>query len=357
MNTIKYMKKYMLFIALFSFLAVFTGCQQEINSSTSETEIAAIPGVVVPVTGAFPDLTVTDTADYTGTVAWVSSSDQYAANTVYTATITLTAKTGFTLTGVSENFFTVDGATSASNAIDSGVVTAVFPATGAAFVPRASVNLRTAADFVVLAKTGVSTVPTSDITGDVGISPAAETYLTGFSQTDAIGYATSPQVTGFLYAADMVTPTSDNLTTAVADMETAYSDASGRITPDQLNYNVGEIGGQTLAPGLYKWTTGVTIIDSNVTLSGGATAIWIFQIDGDLTLASAKQVTLSGGALAKNIVWQVAGTVTMGANSHLEGVVLCKTNIAMQTSASMNGRLLAQTSIALGQATVTQPAL
>jgi len=89
--------------------------------------------------------------------------------------------------------------------------------------------------------------------------------------------------------------------------------------------------------------------------TGSATDTWIFQIDGDFTLAAANSVILSGGALAKNIVWQVAGTVTLGSTSHFEGVVLCMTNIDVQTSASMNGRLMAQTSVTLDHATVTNP--
>ena len=218
------------------------------------------------------------------------------------------------------------------------------------------VLLGTAGNYVILAKTAISTVPSSVITGDIGISPAAESYMTGFSQTDATGYATSPQVTGFLFAADMAPPTNTNLTTAVENMITAYNDAAGRITPDHSEYGAsGEIGGNTLAPGLYTWTTDVTI-GSDVTINGGANDTWIFQITGDLNLDSAKQIILSGGAQAKNIVWQVSGKVVMGANSHFEGIVLCLTEITMNTSASINGRLLAQTQVALAQATVTNPA-
>ncbi|MGE0073754.1 MAG: ice-binding family protein [Sphaerochaetaceae bacterium] len=217
------------------------------------------------------------------------------------------------------------------------------------------VNLGTAADFVMLAKTAISTIPNSMITGDVGLSPSAETYLTGFSQTDATGYATSTQVVGNLYASDMADPTPMNLTTAVEDMITAYNDASGRINPNFIDIGAGEIGSRTLAHGLYKWTTSVTI-GSDVTINGGADDIWIFQIAGDLNLSNDFDVILSGGAQAKNIVWQVSGTVTMGAGSHLEGIVLSMTSITMNTGASMNGRLLAQTNIALDQATVTKPA-
>lgn len=234
---------------------------------------------------------------------------------------------------------------------EGGVSTPVSTGIGTAVV-----DLGTAGDFVILAKAGVSTVPSSVITGDVGLSPAATSYITGFSETLVGTYATSPQVTGMLYAADMTAPTSSNLTTAIADMETAYTFAAGRTLPDELNLLSGAIGGQNLIPGLYKWTSSVSISGANLTLTGSATDTWIFQIDNDLTLASAIQVTLAGGALAKNIFWQVAGSVSLGATSHFEGVVLGKTNVVVGTGATMNGRLLAQTSIALDQATVTQPA-
>jgi hypothetical protein len=216
------------------------------------------------------------------------------------------------------------------------------------------VALGAAGDYVLLAKTGISTVPNSVITGDVGLSPEAEISLTGFSQTDATGYAISDQVSERLYAADMASPTPSNLATAVANMETAYNVAAGRVGVDALNLGDGLIGGLTLVPGLYKWGSDVSIT-STLTLDGSATGVWIFQITGNLTLASAQNVILAGGALPENIIWQVAGAVTMGATSHFEGIVLGKTNIALGQGATMNGRLLAQTEIALDQATVTQP--
>jgi formylglycine-generating enzyme required for sulfatase activity len=95
-------------------------------------DIAAIPGVTVPVIGETPVTTITETSQYTGTVSWSPADTTFAGSTVYTATITLTAKTGYTLTGVSADFFTVAGATSVTNDADSGVVTAVFPETAAA---------------------------------------------------------------------------------------------------------------------------------------------------------------------------------------------------------------------------------
>ena len=216
----------------------------------------------------------------------------------------------------------------------------------------APVNLGGAAPFAILTKSGVTDKPTSVITGDVGAS--------GISGT-AIG-VTCAEVTGIIYSEDAAGPLpcrvtdATLLTAAVGNMETAYTDAAGRTLPDATELNSGEIGGYTLAPGLYKWGTGVSI-SYDVTLSGGPNDVWIFQIADSLTMASAKKVTLAGGALAKNIFWQVAGaTVTLGTTAHLEGTVLAKNLIAFESDASVNGRLLSQKAVTLIQNVVTRPA-
>lgn len=146
-----------------------------------------------------------------------------------------------------------------------------------------------------------------------------------------------------------------SLTAAVGDMEMAYLDAEGRISPNFTELGAGEIGGLTLAPGLYKWGTGL-LISSDVTLSGGPNDVWIFQVAGTFNQANATRVTLTGGALPKNIFWQVAGAMTIGTTAHFEGIALAKTLIAANTGASVNGRLLAQTAVTLQMNTVTQPA-
>ncbi len=199
-------------------------------------------------------------------------------------------------------------------------------------------------------------MPDSVITGDIGVSPIDSTALTGFSLTvDASEeFATSTQVIGQVLAPDYASPTPANLTAAVGAMETAYTDAAGRTTPDHTELGAGEIGGLTLAPGLYKWGTGVTI-STDVTLAGGAEDVWIFQIDGDITQASDVRVNLSGDAQSENIFWQTFGQVSIGTNAHLEGIVLCQTGIVLETGASVNGRLLAQTAVTLDQNAVTQP--
>ena len=271
---------------------------------------------------------------YSGTTATFDPANSLSANTVYTATVTTSAKD---LSG---------------NALSSNKVWSFT--TGGSTSTLAAVNLGAAGNYVILAKTAINNNPTSAITGDLGLSPAAESYATGFALTDATGYATSPQVTGKIYAADQASPTPINLTTAVNNMQTAYTDAAGRPTPDFSELKTGNIGGLTLTPGLYNWTNTVTL-PSAVTISGSSTDVWIFQIAGDLAVSDAVGITLTGGALAKNIFWQVAGTVSLGTTSHFEGVILSMTGITFKTGASMNGRALAQTAVILDGNAITQP--
>jgi len=220
----------------------------------------------------------------------------------------------------------------------------------------AIVDLGTAGSYAILAKSGISTVPASAVTGDLGISPASATYITGFSLTaDATNvFSTSQQVTGRVYAADYTSPTPANMTTAIGDMEHAFTDAAGRA-PGVTELGAGNIGGMTLAPGVYKWGTGL-LIPTDVTLDGGATDAWLFQIAQDLTVSSATSVVLTGGALPQNVIWQVSGRVELGTTAHFEGIALCQTAIVLGTGASVNGRLLAQTAVDIDACTVVEPA-
>ena len=220
----------------------------------------------------------------------------------------------------------------------------------------APVLLGLAGNFVILAKTGISTTGSTLITGDIGVSPAAASFITGFGLTmdSTNAFSTSSLVTGKVYAADYAPPTPANMTTAVSDMETAYTDAAGRTLPTATELGAGNIDGMTLAPGLYKWGTGVTI-PTGVTLSGGANDVWIFQIGQGLTVGNAAMVTLSGGAQAKNVFWQVSGQATLGTTSNFKGIILCQTVIVLQTGAVMNGRALAQSAVTLNATTITKP--
>ena len=212
----------------------------------------------------------------------------------------------------------------------------------------APVMLGAAGTYVILAKSKISTVPTSAIIGNVGVSPSAASFITGFALIRSASgvFSKSSQVTGNVYAANYAVPTPANLTRAIGAMQTAYVNAAGRKNPDHTELYSGNIGGRTLVPGLYKWSNTVRI-PRNVTLRGGVEDVWIFQIAGGLTQASATRVILTGGALAKHVFWQVAGVVAIGTTAHLEGVVLSKTAITLKTGASVNGSLLAQTAVTL----------
>ncbi|MGV8945597.1 MAG: ice-binding protein [Lutibacter sp.] len=212
-----------------------------------------------------------------------------------------------------------------------------------------SVNLGVAGDFVILSKTGITSVYKSSITGDIGTSPI----------TGAAMVVDCTEVTGSVFSVDAAGPackttSATMLTSAIGDMQTAYTDAAGRSNPDYLNLGAGTIGGKTLLPGLYKFTSSVNI-PTDITISGSSTDVFIFQIAGTLKMSSGVRVTLEGGAQAKNIFWQVAGAVTFGTTSHFEGNILGQTGINMQTGATINGRMLAQTAVTLQMNTVNKP--
>lgn len=229
-----------------------------------------------------------------------------------------------------------------------------------AFTSPATVNLGKAASFATLSKTATTTTGVTHITGNVGVSPIAASAMTGFGLImDSSGmFSISSLVTGKIYAADYGAPTPANLTTAVLNMQTAYTDAAGRSLPDATELYSGNLSGRTLAPGLYKWSTGVSIdAATNLTLQGSATDVWIFQIAGDLTLNSGAQVLLSGGADANNIFWQVGGGVgvNIGTTAHVEGTILALKAIHLLTGATLNGRALSQTSVTLQANTIVIP--
>ncbi|MFO8234947.1 MAG: ice-binding family protein [Bacteroidales bacterium] len=271
--------------------------------------------------------------DYSGSMATFNPTNTLSAETAYTATITTEAQD------------------LAGNALAADKVWSFT--TGGSASGQAVIDLGTAGNYVILAKTAINNNPTSDITGDLGLSPAATSYITGFSLTLAGDYATSDQVTGQIFASDMTDPTPINLTTAVENMITAYNDAAGRSNPDFLELGTGNLGGKTLVPGLYKWTSTVTL-PTDVTISGGADDVWIFQISGDLNMSADVNLILEGGAQAKNIFWQVAGEATFGATSHFEGILLSMTGITFQTGASFNGKALAQTAVILDGNTIVE---
>ena len=215
---------------------------------------------------------------------------------------------------------------------------------------QSTVNLRSDAGFVLLAGSLVSNVPTSSITADVGLSPAARSFITGFGLTE---------VTGTIYAADDVSPAGVPalLTAAKGDLTIAYNDAAGRTATD-IVLLAGNIGGLTLTPGLYKSSGSLEISSGDLTFDakGNADAVFIIQIASTLNTTSGRKVILSGGAKASNIFWQVGTSATLGTTSVFKGTIMADQSISLNTGASVEGRLLARIAgITLAGNTIVKP--
>jgi hypothetical protein len=231
-----------------------------------------------------------------------------------------------------------------------------------------AVNLLTAANYAILSQAGISTVPQSVITGNIAVSPIAATGMTGFGLIMDLGgaYSTASQVVGQAFGADYGVPTPALLTSAVGDMGAAYLNAAGRLNSDGARINMGggllggAFGGITapLTPGIYTFGSGVSILDTiyfegtGLAPGQGDTDVFIIQMSGNLIQAADIDVILVNGALSKNIFWQIAGYVAIGAGAHLEGIILCKTAVTFVTRSSLNGCVYAQTLVALQMATI-----
>ncbi len=281
------------------------------------------------------DILVDGTVTYAAMVATFTPSDALEADTDYTATMSTQAKNadGKSLWRKEVWNFTTADVTASVTTIDLGL----------------------AGDFVILAQSAITNVPTSAITGDLGISPNEIGSITGFEYNLGTNYGIPvSQITGNIYAPNISEASTTLMTTATSNRQTAFTDGAGRPLPDFFELHTGILGGKTLSAGLYKWTNSVTI-PTDMTITGTATDIWIFQIAGDLIQSSAVEITLAGQAKAENIFWIVTGEVVIGTNAHFEGIILCETQITLQTGASMNGRALAKTQVVLDQNTLVEP--
>lgn len=203
-----------------------------------------------------------------------------------------------------------------------------------------ALNLRSTTSFVILAGATVTGLPPVSIKGNVGLSPAAGSFIVGFDGSN---------VAGKLYVVDATGPAGSVedatlMQAAKSDLTIAYNDAAGRTpvpTGSFLNPGSGNIGGLNLVAGLYKFTSTAAITGSDVTLTGSATDVWIFQIGSSLNLGSGIKVILAGGAKAANIFWQVGTSATLGTYSTFKGTILADQSISLGTGASLDGRALA----------------
>jgi len=222
------------------------------------------------------------------------------------------------------------------------------------------IDLGGSALYTVLSKAGISTTGVTSITGNIGVSPYAATGITGFGlimDPSNMFSKSSPSslVSGNVYAANYAAPTPALISTAVSDMESAFTTANNKTLSVITELGAGNITGKVLAPGLYKWGTGLLISSSGVTLSGGANDTWIFQVGQGMTVENGAHITLAGGALAKNIYWIIASNVMIGTTVHFNGNILSMTEISVNTGSTVTGRLLGQTAVTLNAATIILP--
>lgn len=215
---------------------------------------------------------------------------------------------------------------------------------------HSAVNLRSTTGFAILAGSLISNVPTSSVTGDIGLSPAARSFITGFGLTE---------VTGTVYASDDVAPAgvAAMLTAVKGDLTTAYIDAAGRTATD-LVLVAGNLGGLILTPGLFKSTGSLEISSGDLTFDarGNANAVFIIQIASTLSMTSGRKVVLSGGAKASNIFWQVGTSASLGTTSVFKGNIMADQSISLNTGASVEGRLFARIGeVTLAGNTVVRP--
>ncbi|MBM2825268.1 MAG: hypothetical protein HW402_932, partial [Dehalococcoidales bacterium] len=211
--------------------------------------------------------------------------------------------------------------------------------TTAAPTGQAPVNLRSADSYAVLAGSTVTSTGATIVNGDLGVSPG----------TAVVGFPPGI-VNGTIHAGDATAAQ------AQLDLTTAYNDAAGR-TVGAVTV-AGNIGGQTLTPGLYKSTSTLAISSGDLTLDaqGNANAVFIFQVASTLTTTSDRQVILSGGAKAANIYWQVGTSATLGTTSIFRGTILADQSITLNTGATLDGRALARIgAVTLDGNAVTKP--
>lgn len=195
--------------------------------------------------------------------------------------------------------------------------------TGDAMGVPGNVDLQSAADFAVLAGSTVTSTGLTEIRGDLGVSPG--TAVDGFPPGIVVGS---------MHAGDPAAAQAE------LDLTTAYNDAAGRTTaPVSVS---GNLGGQTLAPGLYTSGSSLEISSGDLTLDAGGdeNGVWIFQMPSSFTTTSGRQVILSGGAQAANVYWQVGSSATIGSTSVMVGNILADQSITFETGATLNGRAL-----------------
>ncbi|HAX03694.1 MAG: hypothetical protein A2Y45_08755 [Tenericutes bacterium GWC2_34_14] len=286
----------------------------------------------------------TSADQYVSSVSWVLLADQTTYQQAITLAQTTLSETPLTDNEVSDAVNELALATNAFNLKKQNGTKVVL-----------DINLGTAEAFAILSKTGISATGATSVIGDIGVSPVSASYITGFGLIMDSGntFSTSSLVTGHIYASDYQVGTPALLTSAIADVLTAYQDGASR-TADYTELYTGDLSGKTLTSGVYMWSNDV-LINTDFTLNGSSTDVFIFQIAGTLTMAANTQITLTGGVLPEHIYWVVADTIAIGVGADFQGIILSMTNVSMNTGSSLTGMIYAQTSVSLDATVVTKP--
>jgi hypothetical protein len=259
-------------------------------------------------------------------IASINPSTNLTASTVYTATVLGGSQGAKDLAG---------------NALQNDKVWQFTTGVGECQSP---VALGSAANFAILASAAITNIPTSLITGDVGLTPDTGANISGFSDP-----LTCPEVVGRIYAVDSSGPTcalvdAVLLGNAKTDALAAFTNATGaaRGTPTAISTN---LEGLTFFPGLYESLTTIDLSAGGIlTLDaqGDSNAVFVIRSATAINALSTSQVVLSGGAKASNVFWSAGSAITLGVNSVMKGSLLASTAITLQTGAQLEGRALNQ---------------
>lgn len=219
------------------------------------------------------------------------------------------------------------------------------------------VNLGSAISFTILAETGISTTGKTLIKGDIGISPLSSTAITGFGLvlSSDKSYSKSALISGFVFAQNYARTTPMKMVNALNDMKTAFNNGNALAPTQPLNLFTGNLSGQNLLPGVYRWKAGLVLGNSStVTLTGSPTDIYVFQIGTSLQIGNKATVNL-GKVLPSNVFWIVGGAAVIGTNARFGGIILAKSSVSLNTGDLINGKLFAQKSVSMNSATITGP--
>ncbi|MFY9717978.1 MAG: ice-binding family protein [Thermoplasmata archaeon] len=214
-------------------------------------------------------------------------------------------------------------------------------ATPAVACGETAIPLASASTFAALGGSSVTNTGPTRLTGDLGVSPG--TSIVGFA-------AGSGTYTGTEYRADGIAMG------AQANVTIAYNDAKG-LTNCPVSV-AGNLGGQTLTPGLYKSTSTLGITSGDLTLSGGGNpnGVFVFQVASSFTTTSGRTVILSDGAQAGNVFWQIGSSATIGTTSVVQGTILASASITMNSGSTLDGRALAESGdVTLADSTIVVP--